>query len=182
MVTPLRLPERIESERLVFRRPLMADAQALFDAYTSDPQVPKYMVWAPHTNVSETEAFLKGCVEDWNEGSRFAYALTLHGRESSPIGMLDAMPKGHMLDIGYVLARDLWGRGLMPEAVQVFSELALAIPGVFRLQATCDVENMASARTLEKSGFVREGRLDRYTVHPNISVEPRPCFIYARCR
>ncbi|MES1945571.1 alanine acetyl transferase-like protein [Salinisphaera sp. PC39] len=160
----------------------MADAQALFDAYTSDPQVPKYMVWAPHTNVSETETFLEGCVADWNEGSRFAYALTLQGRASSPVGMLDATPKGHMLDIGYVLARDLWGRGLMTEAVMAFSELALALPGVFRLQASCDFENMASARTLEKSGFVREGRLDRYTVHPNISVEPRPCFMYARCR
>ncbi len=178
----LRLPERIESRRLLFQRPSSDDARAFFDAYTSDPEVPKYMMWAPHTNVLEAEQFLKSCVCDWEDASRFTYALTLHGEERSPIGMLDAIPKGHMIDIGYVLARNLWGQGLMSEAVIAFSELALALPGVFRLQATCDVENVASARTLEKSGFVREGRLDRYSVHPNISDEPRPCFIYARCR
>ena len=178
----LLLPERIESQRLVFRRPLMEDAQAFFDAYTSDPEVPKYMVWKPHTNVSEEVAFLKGCVDSWNDGSRFPYALTLSGDESSPIGMLDAIPRGHMLDMGYVLAREFWGQGLMSEAVKAFSQLALSLPWAFRLQATCDVENIASAKTLEKSGFVREGRLERYTVHPNISDEPRPCYLYARCR
>lgn len=176
------LPKRIESERLVFRCPLIADAQAFYDAYTSDPEVPKYMVWKPHTHVSEAEEFLNGCVSAWQQGRRFPYALTLRERESKPIGMLDAIPNGHIFDLGYVLARNLWGQGLMPEAVQTFSELALSLPGVFRLQATCDVENIASARTLEKSGFVREGRLERYILHPNISDEPRPCFIYAKCR
>lgn len=176
------LSKRIESERLVFCRPLIADAQAFFDVYTSDPEVPEYMVWRPHTHVSEAEEFLNGCVRVWQEGRRFSYALTLHGQDSSPIGMLDAILEGHIFDLGYVLAKKLWGQGLMPEAVQTFSELAFTLPGVFRLQATCDVENIASARTLEKSWFVREGRLERYILHPNISAEPRPCFIYATCR
>lgn len=61
-------------------------------------------------------------------------------------------------------------------------DAALAGCGFFRVQASCDVDNIASQRALEKSGFVREGRLERLTVHPNISPEPRPCFMYARCR
>ena len=176
------LPLRIESARLIFRKPELEDAQAFFDAYTSDPVVPKYMVWRPHTDVAEEVEFLKGCVSAWQDGSRFPYALALHEQEKNPIGMLDAIPKGHTIDIGYVLAREYWGRGFMPEAVEAFCKVALSLPEVFRVQATCDVDNIASARTLEKSGFTREGRLERYTVHPNISSEPRPCFIYSRCR
>jgi [ribosomal protein S5]-alanine N-acetyltransferase len=53
---------------------------------------------------------------------------------------------------------------------------------VFRIGAVCDVENIGSARVLEKSGFVREGLLRRWLLHPNISDEPRDCFSYACVR
>jgi lincosamide nucleotidyltransferase A/C/D/E len=46
----------------------------------------------------------------------------------------------------------------------------------------CDVDNAAPARALGKSGLVREGRLRRYTVHPNVSDEPRDVYLYARTR
>ena len=45
--------------------------------------------------------------------------------------------------------------------------------------ATCDVDNLASARVLEKAGFEREGRLHNWIVHPNIGPEPRDCYVYA---
>jgi RimJ/RimL family protein N-acetyltransferase len=96
--------------------------------------------------------------------------------------MLEARILGTALDIGYVLARSHWGRGYMPEAIQSLTNAALLKPTIFRVQATCDVENIPSQRALEKSGFKREGRLDRHTVHPNISSEPRACFMYAKCR
>jgi RimJ/RimL family protein N-acetyltransferase len=38
------------------------------------------------------------------------------------------------------------------------------------------VDNVGSARVLEKSGFAREGLLRRWLVHPNISDEPRDCY------
>ena len=52
-----------------------------------------------------------------------------------------------------------------------------------RMQGTAvDIENIPSQRALEKSGFNREGRLERYTVFPILSADPRACFMYARCR
>ena len=96
--------------------------------------------------------------------------------------MLEARVQGATVDIGYVLARSHWGKGFMPEAIQALAGVALQSSSVFRVQATCDTENIPFQRALEKSGFSREGRLDRYTVHPNISSEPRACFMYAKCR
>jgi RimJ/RimL family protein N-acetyltransferase len=37
------------------------------------------------------------------------------------------------------------------------ADAALDSPGIFQVQATCDTENIPSQRTLEKSGFTREG-------------------------
>jgi len=90
--------------------------------------------------------------------------------------------RGHIVNIDDVLARSHWGQGLMMGAIRAFTAIALGPSEVFRVEATCDVANRASARVLEKSGFLLEGRLGRYTVHPNVSAEPRDCFIYAACR
>lgn len=166
----------------MLREPKGADARLVFEAYTQDTEVAQYMVWRPHAALAETEAFIAGCIQAWGKGTRRPYVLTSREAVQQPIGMLEVRALSHTVDIGYVLARRYWGQGLMPEAIGALTEAILATPSFFRVQATCDIENRASARTLEKSGFVLEGRHERYTVHPNISPEPRACFMYARCR
>jgi [ribosomal protein S5]-alanine N-acetyltransferase len=176
------LPDRLETGRLLLRKPVETDAQILYDTYTQDADVARFMVWRPHDNVEQTEAFIWSCILDWDRGERRSYILELRGGLSGAIGMLAASWVGHTVDVGYVLARKYWGRGLMPEALTSLAEILLKGPDVFRVQATCDIDNLASARTLEKAGFVQEGHLSRFTVHPNVSVQPRPCLMYAKCR
>jgi len=182
MSTVHRLPDSIQTARLALREPRASDAVALFDAYTQDAEVTRYMTWRPHTSLAETESFIAGCVRDWASGARLAYILAFPDSPERAIGVLDARLRAHIVDIGYVLARAHWGQGLMPEAIGALAEAALSTPGLFRVQATCDVDNRPSARALEKSGFTREGRLERYIVHPNIGPDPRASFLYARCR
>ena len=174
-------PRTLETARLRLRAPQSSDAEALFAAYTQDPEVARYMVWQPHASLESTRAFVQGCEAAWHAGSALPYIVTL-AANGELIGMLEARPGGHVVNIGYVLARSHWGQGLMVEAIQAFTAIALDLPGIYRVEGTCDVDNRPSARALEKSGFVREGRLARHTVHPNLSAEPRDCFIYAACR
>lgn len=96
--------------------------------------------------------------------------------------MPDARLSRHTVDIGYVLAPEYRGKGLMPEAVSALAAPALRAPECFRVQAFCDVDNIPSQRALEKAEFRLEGRHERFFVHPNLSPEPRPCYMYARCR
>jgi hypothetical protein len=63
----------------------------------------------------------------------------------------------------------------MLEAINALLTLTFQVERIFRAQVTCDIDNHASARTLEKCGFVREGKLAYWTVHPNISDIPRSC-------
>ncbi len=175
------LPERIETRRLLLRPARVGDAQAIFESYAQDPLVCKYMIWCAHRDLEQTQAFIAMCMQAWESGSRRPYVLATVDT-GNVVGMLEARVQATTVDLGYVLARPLWGRGLMPEASDAAAAAALACPQVYRVQATCDTTNAASARALEKAGFVREGRLERYTIHPNLSPEPRPCFMYARVR
>ena len=178
---PRTFPDLIETPRLALRAPELSDAEEMFASYTQDAEVARYMVWQPHDSLVATRDFVASCVAQFNAGSALPYILTLKAT-GQLIGMLEARPRDHVVNVGYVLARNQWGQGLMVEAIQAFKDLALRLPGVFRVEATCDVDNRPSARALEKSGFLLEGRLARYTVHPNISAEPRECFMYAACR
>jgi ribosomal-protein-alanine N-acetyltransferase len=177
------LPRILQTARLTLRPARVEDAPEIFEAYAQDPDVCRFMIWRPHRELAETRAFLARCVRGWEVGSSFAYAILAPTRDAARVvGMLDARPLWHLIDIGYVLARSAWGQGLMPEAIAFFAQEALSDPGVFRIQASCDVDNLPSQRALEKAGFSREGLLERFTVHPAMGPEPRPCFMYARCR
>jgi len=176
------LPTELTSRRLLLRAPRPSDARQIFDSYTQAAEVSRFMIWRPHTELHETEAFIAQCIEAFDVGSKRPYVLALRNAPDAPIGMLEARPDGPRVEIGYVLAREFWGLGLMPEAIECLSNAILASPEFFRVQATCDVENPKSARALEKAGFTREGRLERYMVHPNVSDEPRASYLYAKWR
>ena len=107
------------------------------------------------------------------------YALI--GRDDSQLrGAFELRrPEPHRLDFGY---RTFWGQGLMTEALTEVADWALRQDGIWRIGGGTDVENLASARVMEKAGLTREGILRRWIMHPNISPEPRDWVSYAKVR
>jgi RimJ/RimL family protein N-acetyltransferase len=174
-------PSLLETERLVLRAPCAEDAEAIFQEYAQDPAVTRYLVWTPHENIEQTRTFLGRCADAWAKGDEFPWAITQRG-EGRCVGMVSLRAHEFKADLGYVLARRLWGKGLMTEAAKRVVHWAFAQPQIFRVWAICDVENSASARVMEKLGMVREGVLRRWMRHPNISPEPRDCLCYAKVR
>jgi RimJ/RimL family protein N-acetyltransferase len=73
----LRPPEQFETERLLARPAVVADAEAIFAQYAQDAEVAKYMIWRPHQHISETQEFLQRCEEWWRNGTAFPWVLTL---------------------------------------------------------------------------------------------------------
>jgi ribosomal-protein-alanine N-acetyltransferase len=172
------VPETWETARLVARKAVREAAPALFDAYAQDADVARYMIWRPHRDVGETIAFLERCERAWHDGSAFPWTLWTKN-DGALAGMIEARQVGTAVDIGYVLRRSLWRRGLMTEAARAIVSWALSQPHVYRVWATCDIENIASARLLESIGMQREGVLRRWIVHPNISDTPRDALCFA---
>ena len=174
-------PERLITDRLILRRPLLSDAAAIFAEYAQDAEVTRHLIWRPHRNIQETTDFLAGCLARWESGEELTWGIT-HKGDDRVVGMVACRIRGHAADVGYVLARPYWNRGYGTEAVRVVIRWAAALEPIFRVWAVCDTANGASARVLEKVGMSREGVLRRWIVHPNVSREPRDCFVYAMVR
>ena len=153
----------------------------MFAAYAQDPEVTRYLTWRPHKNIEETYAILDLILKLWKEGDAYSYGITLKDSDSV-IGMIAMHPDDFKIGLGYVLARPYWGKGYMTEAVRAVAEWLLRQPDVYRVFATCDVDNPASAKVMEKAGMKYEGLLRRYMIHPNVSDEPRDCLMYAVVR
>ena len=70
--------------------------------------------------------------------------------------------KSHRAEIGYWLAKPYWGRGIMTAVVRKACEFAFAEFGLVKIEAHVFAENVASAKVLEKCGFVQEGYLRKH--------------------
>ncbi len=175
-------PAEIETERLLLRRPLLDDAETIFATYASDPEVAKYLTWRAHTSVEDSRAFLTHCQEIWGGGDSRPYVIAARTEPDRALGMIEWRRRGHAVSFGYVLAPAFWGRGYTSEALATLVDWSLARPTIWRCWAFCDVDNVASARVMEKAGMAFEGVLRRLSVHPNLSAEPRDCRVYARVR
>jgi RimJ/RimL family protein N-acetyltransferase len=174
----MRLPHTLSTPRLLLRIPRVADADAAFAAWTSDPLVTRYLRWRPHGTTEQTRQFLAEQEAAWAAG--VGHRAWVIERDGAVVGMIGVSPHGHAAEVGYVLGRAWWGQGLMSEAARAVVDATLALPGMFRLYATCHVDNLASARVLEKAGMRFEGILRRLEMLPNAGPEPADARMYAR--
>ena len=170
------------TRRLVLRPPVVEDALAIFTTYSSKPHIPKFMSWIAHSDIDQTVGFLRQCILGWNEKSNFEFVIELRNSPNRPIGMIGMHPLKHGVGFGYVIAEECWNQGITSEALTRLVDWSLEQDSVYRAQAFCDVENMASARVMEKAGMRLEGTLRRFFVHPNLSDEPRDSLMYAKVK
>jgi [ribosomal protein S5]-alanine N-acetyltransferase len=82
-------------------------------------------------------------------------------------------------ELGYWLGEPFWGRGIMSEAVAEFTRYGFETFDVNRIYAEPFANNTASARVLEKAGFVCEGRLRASVFKDGQRLDS---FLYARVR
>ena len=170
----------LSTERLILRPPRAEDAPAVFEAFASDPEVTRFLRWRPHRSLADSHRAMGARLKGLETGDEYSWLLSLR-TDGSVLGIISAWPGEEDVEIGFALGRRFWGRGLMTEAVR--SVVAWVFEsGMTRVWATCDAENLVSARVLEKAGLRREGLLSAHAIHPNISPDPRDCLLYARTR
>ena len=154
------LPE-LETERLLLRKMRLDDAEAMF-AYASDPEVTRYVLWETHRSVVDSESFLRSATEGYERGDFGGWGVVLKD-DGAFVGTcgVDAgyAPEHARAELGYVLSREHWGKGLMTEAVRAVIAFGFEQLSLNRIQARCIAENVASARVMEKAGMTHEGTL-----------------------
>lgn len=120
------------------------------------------VLWETHRSVEDSERFLRLAEDGYARGDFGGWGV-VRKEDGAFVGTcgLDAgyAPEHARAELGYVLSREYWGKGLMPEAVRAVICFGFERAELNRVEARCIVENTASARVMEKAGMTCEGTL-----------------------
>jgi ribosomal-protein-alanine N-acetyltransferase len=150
----------LRTPRLRLRPVTSADADALF-ALHSSAHVLRYWDAPPWSDPERAERFVAGCrqMADEGSGARPAIVRASDGAFIGWCGLTRWNPAYRSAALGYCLDDAAWGHGYATEAARALLVWAFDTLDLNRVQAETDTRNVASARVLEKLGFVREGML-----------------------
>ena len=155
----LRTPT-LHTPRLRLRPFTDVDADALFDLHSS-ARVLRYWDAPPWSERTRAERFIAVCQQMANEGTgaRLAMDRLSDGAFIGWSSLTRWNPDYRSASLGYCLHDAAWGQGYATEAARALLQWAFDTLDLNRVQAETDTRNAASARVLEKIGFVREGTL-----------------------
>jgi len=150
----------LHTARLRLRPFTEADADSLF-ALHSNAYVLRYWDSPPWTEHTRAEQFIAACrqIADEGTGARLAIDRVSDTAFIGWCSLTSWNPVFRSARLGYCLTDDAWGHGYATEAASALLQWAFDALDLNRVQAEADTRNAASARVLEKLGFVREGTL-----------------------
>ncbi|WP_030059548.1 MULTISPECIES: GNAT family N-acetyltransferase [Streptomyces] len=166
------VPVRLRGPRLAIREyhHTEGDVDALHTLF-GDPQVTRYLPFGPcdrETCADQIGLYLEEAMAEERDTYRLAVTRLADAEDPQ-----DATPIAHAsltlggfrsAHLGYVLVREVWGRGYAGEIVGLLCDFAFRTLDLHRLAARVDVDNAASVRVLTRLGFRLEGRVrhDRF--------------------
>ena len=130
----------------------------------------------PYT-IKDAHEFLEAAV---NSVPRTLFCIEVSGAVVGEIGIRPGIDvHRHTAELGYWLSEEFWGRGIMTEAVGAFTDFCFQNFSLRRIYAEPFANNPASARVLEKAGFIFEGRLKNDVLKDGMLLDS---LLYARTK
>ena len=159
---------RIETPRVIMRA-FRPDDLYDFYCYAKVEGVGEAAGWSHHKTLEESERILnKFCGKrnilalEFKENGKMIGSIGLHYSWANDMEKYSAF---RVKEIGYVLSKDYWGRGIMTETARIFNERCLEDLRLDALTATCFSGNPGSKRVIEKCGFQFVSQGEHYAKH-----------------
>lgn len=150
----------LETDRLVLRRLDLTDAEAYFIAL-SNPETMRHMRWDVFQTVEDAISFLR--MIDQKHRERLAFHWGVIDKESQKligrVAFINFDEENEKTEIGYVISKHYWNKGLVTEAIRELIRFGFAELGVNRIEARCNEDNLGSERVMQKNGMKFEGLL-----------------------
>ena len=164
-------PIILSTERLTLRPLVETDALALFQIH-ADPEVMRYWASPPWTEMEQAHQCIARGQDGFATGSHFQFGIERRA-DHALVGICSLFSfnlPNRRAEMGYALGRPFWGMGYMNEALHALVDHAFGPLNLHRLEADIDPRNHASAKTLERLGFQKEGYLrERWIVNNEVS-------------
>jgi len=151
---------RLESERLLLRKITVEDVQDIFE-YALIEEVTEFVPWYPHQTVQDSIEFIKFTDEKYLSDNWIVFGIELKENHKL-IGTIDIRSWdgiNNCADVGYVVSKNYWGKGIMTEALRRVIKFCFEELKLNRVEAHCEEENIGSWKVMEKCGMRHEGIL-----------------------
>ncbi len=144
----------LETDRLYLKKIVDEYAHDMYD-YAKDPLVTRYLTWSPHSSLKETQRHIKLLQKKYKSGFYNDWGIVEKstGRMIGTCGFTSFDEKKNMAEIGYVLSKDYWGRGLAAEAAKRVMQFGREVFGLTSFYAKCIEGNNASISVMKKCGM-----------------------------
>ena len=152
------LPTAVTTKRLQLRATRPAYAEGLWHAAErSLEELRPWLVWADGASIESIRRFMSDTERAWRAGISWGFTIFVDDLPRGHVGLAKFTPELSSAEIGYWIATDMTGRGLMTEAAGAAVEFAFEDLGLHRIELRAAPENVNSVRVAEKLGFTREG-------------------------
>jgi ribosomal-protein-alanine N-acetyltransferase len=152
------MPVSIAGRACLLRQWFGSDAEPLVPI-ANDPYIARYLSHVfpqPYTR-ADADRWVHEQLQAETVGQ---FAIEVNGELAGGIGFIvGRAERAGTASLGYWLGRRFWGRGVMSEAVLAATQWAFDTWRIRRIWANVMDPNVASARVLEKAGYVLEGRI-----------------------
>ena len=148
----------LTTTRLLLRKMDITDAEQLLEL-RSDEKVMKYIGKKPMETIEEAKDFITMINDNINNNSGINWAMTLKeepGKLIGVIGLWRIIKEHYRAEIGYMLLPEFWRKGIIKEAILAVIDYGFNEMKLHSIQGNINAANVASAKTLESTGFVRE--------------------------
>ncbi len=136
-------------------------APALFAAVERERlHLREWLAWVDATRAEDdTLAFIRSALEQYAAGNGFAAGIWNQSRLAGTIGLHKIDWINRRVEIGYWLAREFAGRGVMTDACRAVTTHCFEELGLHRVEIRCAAGNARSAGVPKRLGFVLEATL-----------------------
>ena len=148
--------QMLQTERLILRRFVESDAEAMFQNWASSAKNLTYVTWDPHPDVEVTRNSIRNWVASYPNPNYYKWAICLKENPEQVIGdisIVEMNEKDSSCEIGYILGKNYWGRGMMTEALKAVLDFCFTQAGFQKVRARYASLNPASGRVMEKAGM-----------------------------
>lgn len=161
-------PPTLTTQRLILRDLRLSDSSSIF-RYAKNPNVCRYTLWEAHQSEEISREYLINYVFPYySQKVPEPFAITLKDSPDKVIGTVGCFwisKAARSMELAYAISEEYWGQGIVPEAARAVMDFCFKAYQLNRIQARCKVENIASARVMEKIGMKFEGTLKASVFH-----------------
>lgn len=152
---------RLETDRLILRRFVIEDAEAMYRNWASIGEVTEFLTWPAHSSVDVSKKVLSSWISQYEDSAFYNWAIELKeaGEVIGNISVVRMNDGVRSAELGYCLGNRWWGKGVMTEAAGAVLKFLFNEAGFNRIAATHAGENPKSGRVMQKIGMQYEGTL-----------------------